>query len=48
MFVALGVRFCPFSPVTEIGWRIASQHWNKGYATEAAKAVLHYALMYCI
>lgn len=32
-----------FTPAVEIGWRLASQHWNKGYATEGAKAVLHYA-----
>jgi RimJ/RimL family protein N-acetyltransferase len=30
-------------PIVEIGWRLSSRHWNKGYATEAAKAVLHYA-----
>lgn len=30
-------------PIVEIGWRLASPHWGKGYATEAAKAVLHYA-----
>ncbi len=33
----------PFMPATEIGWRLASKHWNQGYATEAAKAVLAYA-----
>ena len=27
----------------EIGWRLSSRHWKKGYATEAAQAVLHYA-----
>ncbi len=32
-----------FTPAVEIGWRISSAHWNKGYATEAAKAVIHYA-----
>ena len=32
-----------FTPCVEIGWRIASQHWNQGYATEAAKAVLQAA-----
>lgn len=32
-----------FTPATEIGWRIAYKHWGKGYATEAAKAILHYA-----
>lgn len=30
-------------PIVEIGWRISSKHWGCGYATEAAKAVLHYA-----
>jgi RimJ/RimL family protein N-acetyltransferase len=30
-------------PIVEIGWRLASKHWGHGYATEAAKAVLHYA-----
>ena len=33
----------PFSPCVEIGWRLSSQHWGKGYATEAAKAALDYA-----
>ena len=28
-------------PATEIGWRIAHQYWGQGYATEAARAVLH-------
>lgn len=32
-----------FTPAVEIGWRLNSQHWNKGYATEGAKAVLYYA-----
>lgn len=29
-----------FTPCVEIGWRIAKKYWNKGYATEAAKACL--------
>jgi RimJ/RimL family protein N-acetyltransferase len=33
----------PFMPAVEIGWRLSSNHWNHGYATEAAKAVLDYA-----
>lgn len=33
----------PFSPTTEIAWRLSSKHWGKGYAPEAAKAVLDYA-----
>ena len=32
-----------FSPGVEIGWRLAGEHWNQGYATEAAKACLDYA-----
>jgi RimJ/RimL family protein N-acetyltransferase len=36
--------FIPKSlPIVEIGWRLSSTHWGKGYATEAAKAVLKYA-----
>jgi RimJ/RimL family protein N-acetyltransferase len=30
----------PFSPCIEIGWRLAYQHWRRGFATEAAKASL--------
>lgn len=30
-------------PIVEILWRLSSSHWGKGYATEAARAVLHYA-----
>lgn len=26
----------PCSPCVEIGWRLSSPHWGKGYATEAA------------
>lgn len=32
-----------FAPGVEIGWRISYKNWNKGYATEAAKACLLYA-----
>jgi RimJ/RimL family protein N-acetyltransferase len=32
-----------FTPAVEIGWRLSSAHWNKGYATEAALTVLDYA-----
>lgn len=31
-----------FTPVVEIGWRLGSQYWGKGYATEGAHAVLKY------
>lgn len=29
-----------FTPCVEIGWRLAFDHWGKGYATEAAQKVL--------
>ena len=32
-----------FTPAIEIGWRLSSNHWGKGFATEGAKAVLDYA-----
>jgi len=31
-----------FTPCVEIGWRIATDYWNQGYATEAAKAALDF------
>jgi len=40
----LQVRFdAPFTPAVEIGWRLAREYWDQGYATEAAKAALSYA-----
>lgn len=32
----------PFGPCVEIGWRLGSPYWGKGYATEGASAVLKY------
>lgn len=32
--------FAHFTPAVEIGWRLAFEHWGKGYATEGAKAAL--------
>ena len=33
----------PFTPCTDIGWRLAPEFWGKGYATEGAKRCLEYA-----
>jgi RimJ/RimL family protein N-acetyltransferase len=30
----------PFSPCVEVGWRLAYQHWGKGFASEAARECL--------
>ncbi len=32
----------PFSPCVEIGWRLKSSAWGKGYAFEAAQELLRY------
>ncbi len=32
----------PCSPCVEIAWRLAHEHWRKGYASEAALAALGY------
>jgi RimJ/RimL family protein N-acetyltransferase len=29
-------------PLVEIGWRLAFEHWNRGLATEGARAALRY------
>jgi RimJ/RimL family protein N-acetyltransferase len=31
------------TPCVEIGWRLSSDHWGRGYATEAARAAMQYA-----
>jgi [ribosomal protein S5]-alanine N-acetyltransferase len=40
----IGFNHCDFisdfTPCIEIGWRIKSEYWGQGYATEAAKACL--------
>ena len=30
----------PFTPCVEVGWRLAAQHWGRGYAPEGAHAAL--------
>jgi RimJ/RimL family protein N-acetyltransferase len=44
-YVGLAVpRFkAPFTPVVEIGWRLAPEVWRQGLATEAAHAVVRHA-----
>jgi RimJ/RimL family protein N-acetyltransferase len=44
-FVGLSVpRFeAHFTPCIEVGWRLAREFWNRGYATEAAQAALAFA-----
>lgn len=37
----------PFGPCVEIAWRLGSNFWGKGYATEGAKAVLNYGFNNC-
>ena len=43
-FVGLSVpRFeAPFTPCTEIGWRLAPKFWGHGYVTEAARLALDF------
>jgi len=31
-----------FTPAVEVGWRLAADHWGRGYATEGARAALTY------
>jgi RimJ/RimL family protein N-acetyltransferase len=33
----------PFTPATDIGWRLLREHWGQGYAAEGAKRCLHHA-----
>jgi len=41
-FIGLSIpRFeAHFTPCVEIGWRLDAEHWNRGYATEGARAAL--------
>jgi RimJ/RimL family protein N-acetyltransferase len=43
-FVGLSVpRFqAHFTPCVEVGWRLAYEHWGKGYATEGARAAIDF------
>jgi ribosomal-protein-alanine N-acetyltransferase len=37
-----GLKFTPAKNETDIGFRFFKKHWNKGYASESAKACLDY------
>ncbi|MDM0111465.1 GNAT family N-acetyltransferase [Variovorax sp. J22R133] len=41
-FIGLTIpkRALPFTPCVELGYRLAREHWGKGYATEGARAAL--------
>jgi RimJ/RimL family protein N-acetyltransferase len=43
-FVGLSVpRFeAAFTPCVEVGWRLAREHWGRGFAPEAARAALRF------
>lgn len=45
-FVGLSVvRFdAPFTPAVEVGWRLAREHWGRGYAPEAATAAIAHGI----
>lgn len=32
-----------FTPAIEVGWRLAHEHWGRGYATEGTRAALDFA-----
>lgn len=32
-----------FTPCVEVAWRLAFEHWGRGYATEAARAAVDFA-----
>ncbi|RJK96159.1 N-acetyltransferase [Vallicoccus soli] len=40
----VGLKPLPFdeppAPAVEVGWRLAREHWGRGYATEGARAAL--------
>jgi RimJ/RimL family protein N-acetyltransferase len=44
-FIGLSEQTYPaaFTPCIDIGWRISSNEWNKGFATEGAQRCLAYA-----
>jgi RimJ/RimL family protein N-acetyltransferase len=43
----IGLNYTDFFEKVEVGWRLGSQFWGKGYATEGAKASLDYGFKHC-
>lgn len=43
-FIGLSVPSfqAPFTPCVEVGWRLAREHWGRGYATEGAREALRF------
>jgi len=43
-FIGLAIPYfeAHFTPCVEIGWRLASQYWGRGYATEGAGAAVSF------
>jgi len=37
----------PFTPCTEVGWRLARHGWGRGYATEGAREALRFGFEEC-
>lgn len=37
-----GLKYHPVQDMVEVGYRFYRKHWNKGYATESAKAAINY------
>lgn len=35
----------PAAPAVQLGWRLASAYWGRGYATEAARACMEYGFV---
>jgi RimJ/RimL family protein N-acetyltransferase len=40
--LSLATFEAPFTPAVEIGWRLAADHWRRGFATEAATESLRF------
>jgi len=34
-----------FTPCVEVGWRLAREHWGRGYATEGARAAVSFGFL---